>query len=139
MLKIAYNVVRRAGARRCRLRRNNKAFLDLLGGRAIPDPTTAGDFCRRFDSAANWRLMDGLNDARMRVWKMSHRSLTQETARIDRRLSPQEVVAESNDRCNQENIHAQLKSSQAALPSTRATPTGPTWLSARRLGRRKLG
>jgi hypothetical protein len=31
----------------------------------------------------------------------------------DRRLSQQEVVAESNDRCNQENIHAQLKSSRA--------------------------
>ena len=31
----------------------------------------------------------------------------------DRRLSQQEVVAESNDRCNQENIHAQLKGSRA--------------------------
>ncbi len=49
------------------LRRNDDAFLDLLGARAIPDPTTAGDFCRRFDSAAIWRLMDVLNEARVRV------------------------------------------------------------------------
>lgn len=65
------------------LRRNDTAFLDLLGARAIPDPTTAGDFCRRFDSDAIWRLMDVLNDARLRVWKVSPRSPTQETARID--------------------------------------------------------
>jgi hypothetical protein len=30
------------------LRRNDVAFLDALGARTIPDPTTAGDFCRRF-------------------------------------------------------------------------------------------
>jgi hypothetical protein len=25
--------------------------LDALGAAALPDPTTAGDFCRRFDDA----------------------------------------------------------------------------------------
>jgi hypothetical protein len=30
------------------LRRNDVAFLDALGARTIPDPTTAGDYCRRF-------------------------------------------------------------------------------------------
>ena len=30
------------------LRRNDEVFLDALGARRIPDPTTAGDFCRRF-------------------------------------------------------------------------------------------
>ena len=29
-------------------RRNDEAFLDMLGAERIPDPTTAGDFCRRF-------------------------------------------------------------------------------------------
>jgi hypothetical protein len=33
------------------LRRNDEAFLDALGTRRIPDPTTAGDFCRRFGEA----------------------------------------------------------------------------------------
>ena len=27
------------------IRRNDAAFLDMMGARAIPDPTTAGDFC----------------------------------------------------------------------------------------------
>jgi hypothetical protein len=31
------------------LRRNNEAFLDGLGARRISDPTTDGDFARRFD------------------------------------------------------------------------------------------
>jgi hypothetical protein len=30
------------------LRRNDVNFLDALGAQRIPDPTTAGDFCRRF-------------------------------------------------------------------------------------------
>jgi len=84
VLNIAYNLL--CGGQvleDIELRRNDTAFLDLLGARAIPDPTTAGDFCRRFDSAAVWRLMDVFNDVRVRVWKMSRRSLTQQTARID--------------------------------------------------------
>lgn len=84
VLNIAYNLL--CGGHvldDIELRRNDAAFLDLLGARAIPDPTTAGDFCRRFDSDAVWRLMDVLNDARMRVWKMSSLPVTKETARID--------------------------------------------------------
>ena len=29
------------------LRRDDAAFLDALGARTIPDPTTSGDYCRR--------------------------------------------------------------------------------------------
>ena len=29
-------------------RRNDEVFLNALGADSIPDPTTAGDFCRRF-------------------------------------------------------------------------------------------
>ena len=29
--------------------RNDEVYLDALGAQRIPDPTTAGDFCRRFD------------------------------------------------------------------------------------------
>src|SRR5690606_6517494 len=43
------------------------AFLDMLGARAIPDPTTAGDFCRRFDEAAIWRLMRVINGRALRT------------------------------------------------------------------------
>ncbi len=65
------------------VRRNDAAFLDALGTRAIPDPTTAGDFCRRFDAEAVERLMAIVNEARLRVWRSSTRKLTSETARID--------------------------------------------------------
>jgi len=50
------------------LRRNDEAFLDALGARRIPDPTTAGDFCRRFTSADMLTLLDLFDDTRVRVW-----------------------------------------------------------------------
>ena len=65
------------------LRRNDRTFLDAIGARAIPDPTTAGDFCRRFEKADDvWRLMHAVNDVRIGVWQSSP-ELTKETARID--------------------------------------------------------
>jgi Transposase DDE domain group 1 len=50
------------------LRRNDEAFLDALGARRIPDPTTAGDFCRRFEPADVHTLLDVLNDIRQKAW-----------------------------------------------------------------------
>jgi len=48
--------------------RNDEVFLDALGARRIPDPTTAGDFCRRFDRASIGVLQDVFNDTRIEVW-----------------------------------------------------------------------
>ena len=48
------------------LRRHDEVFLDALGARRIPDPTTAGDFCRRFDEASIRRLQDVVHE--VRVW-----------------------------------------------------------------------
>ena len=50
------------------LRRTDENFLDALGTRRIPDPTTAGDFCRRFTASDVETLIDALNDTRRRVW-----------------------------------------------------------------------
>jgi Transposase DDE domain group 1 len=50
------------------LRRTDEAFLDALGARRIPDPTTAGDFCRRFAAYDVETLMDAINESRLRVW-----------------------------------------------------------------------
>jgi hypothetical protein len=50
------------------LRRNDEVFLDALGTERIPDPTTAGDFCRRFDEADIRSLMQAIDDARLNVW-----------------------------------------------------------------------
>jgi hypothetical protein len=51
------------------LRRNDEVFLDSIGAEAIPDPTTAGDFCRRFDESALRDLHNAIDDARLKVWK----------------------------------------------------------------------
>jgi hypothetical protein len=50
------------------LRRQDEVFLDALGTRRIPDPTTAGDFCRRFTSAPVLTLLDIFDDVRIQVW-----------------------------------------------------------------------
>ena len=44
------------------LRRNDEVFLDSLGAQRIPDPTTAGDFCRRFTEADVEILQDVFNE-----------------------------------------------------------------------------
>ena len=50
------------------LRRNDEVFLDALGARRIPDPTTAGDFCRRFKEQDVWDLQAAYDEARLNVW-----------------------------------------------------------------------
>jgi hypothetical protein len=70
VLNIAYNLL--AGGSRIEhleVRRNDEVYLDALGARRIPDPTTAGDFCRRFTQADVERLMDTFNDVRLRAWE----------------------------------------------------------------------
>jgi hypothetical protein len=50
------------------LRRHDEVFLDALGARRLPDPTTAGDFCRRFDETSIRLLQDIVHDVRLDVW-----------------------------------------------------------------------
>jgi hypothetical protein len=70
VLNIAYNIL--VGGR-ClediELRRNDEVFLDALGAERIPDPTTAGDFCRRFEPDDVEQLMAAINEARLWVWQ----------------------------------------------------------------------
>jgi hypothetical protein len=70
VLNIAYNALCEG---RClediELRRNDETFLDGLGTKRIPDPTTAGDFCRRFVSSDSiFALQDAYDVARLNVW-----------------------------------------------------------------------
>ena len=51
------------------LRRKDEVYLDALGAQRIPDPTTAGDFCRRFDAPAIEALQTAINETRVRVWR----------------------------------------------------------------------
>ena len=50
--------------------RNDEVYLDALGAQRIPDPTTAGDFCRRFQNDQQvLALMEAINEVRLGVWK----------------------------------------------------------------------
>ena len=60
------------------LLRNDEAYLDALGAQRIPDPTTAGDFCRRFERGNVIALMNAINEARLAVWRQQPKSLFEE-------------------------------------------------------------
>jgi hypothetical protein len=51
------------------LRRQDVQFLDALGAQRIPDPTTAGDFCRRFDASHIDILQDTFDEVRIGLWQ----------------------------------------------------------------------
>lgn len=59
------------------LRRNDEVFLDALGARRIPDPTTAGDFCRRFRTHHIDLLQDVFDETRHKVWAQQSVSFRQ--------------------------------------------------------------
>ena len=83
VLNIAYNLL--CGGQTLddiELRRTDRVFLDALGTDSLPDPTTAGDFCRRFDEEQIEALMDAINETRLEVWQRCP-GLVEETARID--------------------------------------------------------
>jgi hypothetical protein len=69
VLNIAYNLL--AGGtclEDLELRRQDEVYLNALGAQRIPDPTTAGDFCRRFEEADLQALMNAVNAVRVKVW-----------------------------------------------------------------------
>lgn len=51
------------------LRRHDEAYLNMLGAERIPDPTTAGDFCRRFQRADLQALQEAFDVARLKAWR----------------------------------------------------------------------
>lgn len=84
VLNIAYNAL--CGGTRLEdieTRRTDAVFLDGLGTPSLPDPTTAGDFCRRFDEASIMALQEAINRARRKVWSGQPASFFSQTARID--------------------------------------------------------
>ena len=70
VLNIAYNALTGGTCLEdIELRRNDEAYLDALGAQRIPDPTTAGDFCRRFEPGDVENLMEAANEVRRNVWR----------------------------------------------------------------------
>ena len=58
--------------------RNNEIYLNVLGAQRIPDPTTAGDFLRRFDASDIDTLMHVLNQKRVQVWQQQPAAFLEE-------------------------------------------------------------
>ena len=75
VLALAYNVL--TGGR-CledlEARRSDEGYLNALGARRLPDPTTAGDFLRRFDAGKVLTTMEAINRSRSSVWRSQPRS-----------------------------------------------------------------
>ncbi len=79
VLNIAYNML--AGGVRLEdieLRRQDENFLNGLDAQRIPDPTTAGDFTRRFDEADILQLQECFNRSRLAVWKVQPKGFLEE-------------------------------------------------------------
>ena len=70
VMNIAYNIM--AGGTKLEdleLLRQDESYMDSLGAARIPDPTTAGDFLRRFSALDVIALMDAVNRVRVPLWK----------------------------------------------------------------------
>ena len=84
VLNMAYNIVG-GGTRLQDLERlrHDTAYMNALGADLIPDPTTAGDFCRRFDEGDGVALMEAINAVRPKLWQGRGRELLGPVAYID--------------------------------------------------------
>lgn len=79
VLNLTYNIL--AGGQRLEdieLRRQDEVFLNGLGAERIPDPTTAGDFTRRFQVEDIVALEECVNRARLAVWQAQPQGFLQE-------------------------------------------------------------
>jgi Transposase DDE domain group 1 len=84
VLNLAYNVLC-GGTRLEDIEdlRHDTAYMNALGAALIPDPTTAGDFCRRFKAEHVVELMDRINAVRAQLWRTRGRDLLGPVAYID--------------------------------------------------------
>jgi hypothetical protein len=97
VLNIAYNLL--AGGtclEHIELRRNDEVFLDALGVQSIPDPTTAGDFCRRFREEDIQALMDAINESRLKVWQQQPSEFFEEAL-----IDADGTIVETTGECKQ--------------------------------------
>ena len=97
VLNIAYNLL--AGGcclEHLELLRNDAAYMDLLGARRIPDPTTAGDFCRRFDMADIIGLMEVFNATRLKVWRQQPKAFFRQAI-----IEADGTIVETTGECKQ--------------------------------------
>jgi hypothetical protein len=59
--------------------RNDETYMNALDAERIPDPTTAGDFLRRFnDETWIFALQETINDRRAKIWELQDSSFCKE-------------------------------------------------------------
>jgi hypothetical protein len=63
--------------------RNDVPLMNGLGAALLPDPTTTGDFLRRFTEADLLRLMEAINSVRPKLWTGRAADLLGEVAYLD--------------------------------------------------------
>ena len=97
VLGIAYNVLCGGTCLQdIELRRQDEVYLDALGAQRIPDPTTAGDFCRRFDEATIEALQAAINETRVRVWRAQPAAFFEEAI-----IDADGTLAETTGQCKE--------------------------------------
>lgn len=97
VLNIAYNALSGGTCLEdIELRRQDEVYLDALGAQRIPDPTTAGDFCRRFESRDIEQLMASINETRLKVWRQQREEFFEQAI-----VDADGTLAETGGECKQ--------------------------------------
>jgi hypothetical protein len=97
VLNIAYNIL--CGGQTLEdleQRRHDEVYMNALGARVIPDPTTAGDFCRRFAPEDVETLMRAVDRARLTVWRQQPASFFAEAI-----VEADGTLAETSGECKE--------------------------------------
>ena len=97
VLNLAYNALCEGTCLQdLELRRTDEVYLDALGARRIPDPTTAGDFCRRFTPEDIQTLLDIYHETRLRVWAQQPEAFFEEAC-----IDMDGTLVETTGQCKQ--------------------------------------
>ncbi len=97
ILNMAYNVMTGGSCLEDIERlRQDATYTQSLGAERIPDPTTAGDFLRRFDRTGLDQLQEALNQTRQKVWRQQKDSFRQEAI-----LDVDGTIAPTTGECKQ--------------------------------------
>jgi hypothetical protein len=97
VLNLAYNVLAGGeGFEDIELLRQDEGWMDALGALTIPDPTTAGDFVRRFGVDDVMMLMEGINATRKKAWDRQPKAFFKKAI-----LNVDGTIAETTGECKE--------------------------------------
>jgi len=97
VLNIAYNVLTGGTCLEDIERlRNDETYMNGLEAERIPDPTTAGDFLRRFNEGWIFSLQETINRCRQKVWGLQNPSFREEAV-----IDVDGTIAETTGECKE--------------------------------------